>query len=68
MFAKGIPQMTEAIDPLTLGDVTAKAGTFEIKSTNVVVKGLRKMQVKELGYVQFFSHCIWTGKVDQVVW
>ncbi|XP_026319228.1 circadian clock-controlled protein-like [Hyposmocoma kahamanoa] len=50
VFAKGIPQLTDPLDPLTLNNVSAVAGTFSIKSTNVIVKGLRKMEIKEMRY------------------
>ncbi|KAJ2950997.1 hypothetical protein O0L34_g5373 [Tuta absoluta] len=48
-FAKGIPELgLEGIDPLTLSDLSATAGTFKLKSTNVVVKGLKKIEIREM--------------------
>lgn len=48
VFAKGIPQLVEPLDPLTLNNVSTVAGTFSVKSTNVVVKGLKKLDIKEM--------------------
>uniref|UniRef100_A0A0K8TVA3 Takeout Protein n=1 Tax=Epiphyas postvittana TaxID=65032 RepID=A0A0K8TVA3_EPIPO len=48
-FAKGIPQFDlEPLDPLALDEISAKAGTFNIKSKNLILKGLKKMEVKEV--------------------
>ncbi|KAI5634382.1 hypothetical protein NE865_12930 [Phthorimaea operculella] len=49
IFAKGIPDLgLEPLDPLTLNDLSATAGTFKLKSKNVVVKGLGRIHINEM--------------------
>ncbi|KAI8421686.1 hypothetical protein MSG28_009673 [Choristoneura fumiferana] len=51
-FSKGIPQFgMEPLDPLALDEISAKAGTFNIKSKNLFLKGLKKMEIKEVRHV-----------------
>ncbi|XP_063622460.1 circadian clock-controlled protein daywake-like [Cydia splendana] len=50
-FAKGIPEFgLEPIDPLPLDDIVANAGTFIITSKNLLLKGLKKMEIREVKF------------------
>ncbi|KAI8421687.1 hypothetical protein MSG28_009673 [Choristoneura fumiferana] len=72
-FSKGIPQFgMEPLDPLALDEISAKAGTFNIKSKNLFLKGLKKMEIKEVrwnfdknsGLMKMFGNMTFQGDYE----